>query len=112
MQLLDIKRYVEFKVYNVTKIDGKYGFRYKLIYTDGTESIKQKGGFFGKRIAKEERDNLIAELASGRYVIEDATKTKDFLIDWLENVIRPKCTASTYDSYRNLIHNHINPAIR
>lgn len=111
MQLLDVKRYVEFKVYNVTKINNKYGFRFKLVYADGSESVKQKSGYDGKRIAKEERDNLIAELASGRYVIEDAMKTKDFLIEWLENVIKPRCTYSTYTSYSNIIRRHINPKI-
>ena len=32
MQLVDVNRYVDYKVYNVTKIKNKYGFRVKLIY--------------------------------------------------------------------------------
>ena len=36
---LNTQRYVDWKVYNVTPIKNKYGFRVKLIYADGTSTI-------------------------------------------------------------------------
>ena len=53
-------RYIDFKVYEVTKIKDKYGFRVKLIFDDGSEIVQQKAGFNSQREAKKEklRDKL------------------------------------------------------
>ena len=37
--MINNSRYIDFKVYEVTKIKNKYGFRIKLIFSDGTEMI-------------------------------------------------------------------------
>ena len=39
------KTYVDYKVYSVIRLKNRYGFKVKLIYNDGTENIKQIGGF-------------------------------------------------------------------
>ena len=84
MQSVNIKRYVDFKVYSVTKIKNKYGFRIKLIYEDGSSFYQQKSGFPNSRVANKERDKMISELGSGRYVTQTKVTVKDFFIFWLE----------------------------
>ena len=41
----DFKKYVDWNVYAVTSIRGKYGFRIVLKFSDGTTSIQQKSGY-------------------------------------------------------------------
>lgn len=111
MNLSDRKRYIDFQVYNVTTIKGKYGFRIKLIMADGGIKFQQKSGYKTNKIANKERDKVIGELSSGKYVIEENIRLKTFLIDWLENVMRPNITDSSYKTYRNSIYKHIVPNI-
>ncbi len=42
---LKMQQYVDWKVYNVTKIKSRYGYRVVLFYMDGTEMAQQKSGF-------------------------------------------------------------------
>ena len=107
MQLVDVNRYVDYKVYNVTKIKNKYGFRVKLIYSDGTESFQQKSGYTSLRLANKERDKIVAELASGKYIVQEKVYVKDFYNHWLEDEIRPRATESTYRAYKNIIYAEI-----
>ena len=111
MQLDEIQRYVDYNVYNVTKIKNKYGFRIKLIYSDGREIFQQKSGYASMRIANKERDKMVAELASGKYVVKEKIYVKDFFIHWLEEEIKPRVTESTYRAYKNSIYYHIVPRI-
>ena len=111
MQLVDVNRYVDYKVYSVTKIKNKYGFRVKLIYFDGTESFQQKSGYTSLRLANKERDKIVAELASGKYIVQEKVYVKDFYNHWLEDEIRPRATESTYRAYKNIIYRHIIPKI-
>ena len=34
--------YIDYKLYGVTKLKDKYGFRVKLLFSDGTEETKHK----------------------------------------------------------------------
>jgi integrase len=104
-------RYIDFKVYEVTKIKDKYGFRIKLIFDDGTESIQQKAGFNSQREAKKERDNTIGLLYSGAYIVQKKISVSDLFNFWIENEIKLRCTHNTYYSFRGIINNHINPKI-
>jgi len=110
MQSVNIKRYVDFKVYSVTKIKNKYGFRIKLIYEDGSSFYQQKSGFPNSRVANKERDKMISELGSGRYVTQTKVTVKDFFIFWLEEQ-KTRLKHSSYMSYRNAIYKHIIPKI-
>lgn len=111
MQLMEVHRYIDYKVYNVTKIKNKYGFRIKLIYSDGSETFQQKSGYANLRMANKERDKIVAELASGKYIAQEKVYVKDFYKHWLEDEIRPRTTESTYRAYKNIIYYHIVPKL-
>ena len=104
-------RYIDFKVYEVTKIKDKYGFRVKLIYEDGSEIVQQKAGFNSQREAKKERDNTIGLLYSGTYIVQKKVSVSDLFNFWIENEIKIRCTHNTYCSFNGTIKNHINPKI-
>ena len=46
---LNKKQYIDYKVYGITEIKKKYGFRVVLTYPDGTKSIRQMSGFKKKK---------------------------------------------------------------
>ena len=62
-------------------------------------------------MANKERDNIVAELASGKYIVQEKVYVKDFYKHWLEDEIRPRATESTYRAYKNIIYRHIIPKI-
>lgn len=107
MEIVNNKRYIDYKVYEVTQIKNKYGFRVKLIFDDNTELVKQKSGYASKRIAKNERDKVIGELYSGTYIVQTKLTVKDFFIFWLENEMKVRITDDSYKAYRNIIYHHI-----
>lgn len=102
--------YVDYKVSNVMPIKNKFGFRITLYYADKTSKIIQRAGFDKKKDANKARDKVLGELALKTFAVDSALKVKDFLNDWLENIMRNKITYNTYMSYRNAIR-HINEAI-
>lgn len=106
---LHTQRYVDWKVYNVTPIKNKYGFRVKLIYADGTSTIQQKSGYVTKKAAEQAKNEIIGQLYSNAYVVYDNVLLEEFLEYWLEEVMRPQMKNTSYVSYKNSIHRHINP---
>lgn len=84
------KQYIDYKVYGITEIKKKYGFRVVLTYPDGTKSTQQMSGFKTKKEANQKRNQTIAELYNGTYVVETKIKLSDFLNDWLENEMTTK----------------------
>lgn len=110
MQLLEVKKYVDFNVKNVMSIKGKYGFRVVLIYADNTEVPHQHSGFLTKKEAKKERDKVIGELSNGSYVVKMNIPYKKFLREWLE-YRKEDFTDSTYKTFRNSIEKHIIPEL-
>ena len=62
MQLLDIKKYVDYDVKNVMSIKGKYGFRVVLIYADESEVFHQHSGFSTQKEAKREIKLLVSSV--------------------------------------------------
>lgn len=106
---LHTQRYVDWKVYNVTPIKNKYGFRVKLIYADGNSTIQQKSGYTSKKLAEQARTEIIGQLYANSYVVYENVLVEEFLKFWLEDVMRPQITNSSYVAYRNTIEKHINP---
>ena len=109
---LDKKQYVDFKVYSVTPINKKYGFRIKLIYDDDTYEIQQNAGYKTKKEAEKERTNIIGQLYNKTYIIYPNIKVKEYFEYWLEDVmaVRDKFSYNSYMSYRNVINNYIVPS--
>ncbi len=108
---LHTQQYVEWKVYNVTTIKEKYGFRVKLIFLDGSVAVQQKSGFTSKRAAEAARTEIIGQLSSNTYVVYDKVILSEYMEYWLEEVMRPEMSNDSYVSYKNAIVNHINPQI-
>ena len=105
---LHTQQYVEWKVYNVTTIKNKYGFRVKLVFQDCRDTTQQKGGFTSKKAAEQARTEVIGQLYSNTYVVYDNVSMEEFLEFWLEDVMRPEMTDPSYVAYRNAIVKHIN----
>lgn len=108
---LKLENYVDWKVYNVTKIKKGFGYRIVLIYSDGTQKIQQKSGFKTKKEANKDRDKVIGQLYSGTYTVYKNILFKDFLQFWLEKELKPRVTNNSYINYRSIINNSIIPAM-
>lgn len=104
---IDEKNYIDFKVYEVTPIKKKYGFRIILIYDDQTIRVLQKSGFKTKKEANAMRNTVITELHNGTFVVNNNINVKTYFTYWLEEIMRPKITNDSYDSYKNIVYNHI-----
>ncbi|MBO5138085.1 MAG: site-specific integrase [Bacilli bacterium] len=105
------KKYIDFKVYSVTTIKKKYGFRIVLIYEDMEDLTIQRSGFSTKKEANAARDIVITELHNGTFIVQDKVKVKDFFIYWLEKVKRIELTDASYGAYKNIVYNYIIPKL-
>ncbi|MBR1742135.1 MAG: site-specific integrase [Lachnospiraceae bacterium] len=108
---LTMQKYIDWKIYNVTKIKNGYGYRVVLCYMDGSEISQQKSGFSTKKAASADRDKTMGELYAGTYVVYANVRVKDYLSFWLEEEMRPKITNSTYETYRHVIRKYIDAEI-
>lgn len=108
---MKLQQFVDWKVYNVTPIKNKFGYRVVLIYADGTKMPQQKSGFPTKKAANADRDKTLGELYSGTYVVYSNVKVKDFMLFWLEKEMRLRITSGSYETYSNIINNHVIPAM-
>nr|WP_243131113.1 hypothetical protein [Dorea formicigenerans] len=80
----DFKKYVEYKVYSVTTIKNGYG---------------QHAGFTTKREANAFRDEVIGQLHTGTYIVYGKIRVEEFVIFWLEDIMRSRITDDTYTTY-------------
>lgn len=105
------KTYVSYKVYSVIKLKNKYGFRVKLVFSDGSEDIRQIGGFSRKKDANAERDNVIAQLKNHTYIVIPNIRFREYIRYWLETMRKreKKFAYNSYMSYRNVIENYAIP---
>lgn len=103
--------YVDFNVGQVIPIKNKYGFRIKLKLSDGKEIVRQKSGFAKRREAIRQRDKTLADLFSGRYIVNDLYTVESFFEMWLKDVMMPRIKATTYSTYFYSLKNHIYPGI-
>lgn len=112
MDDISMKKYIDWNINNVTKLKNKYGFRLKLILEDNSEINQQIGGFSTKKEANQRRNEIITELSNGTYVSNTKILVSDFLIYWLEEIVKKQFTNSTYETYSNAIKKHIIPHVR
>ena len=110
-KIFDFKRYVEYKVYSVTTIKDGYGFRVLLTFADESTKTQQHAGFRTKKEANAYRDEVIGQLHTGTYIVYGKIRVEEFMIFWLEDIMRPRVSDGTYMSYRNAIRNYIIPQI-
>lgn len=108
---LEFKKYVEYKVYAVTTIKKGYGFRVLLKFSDETSTTQQHAGFQSKKAANAARDEVVGQLHNGTYIVYGKLKVSVFMEYWLEKVMRLQITDNTYNGYKNVIYNYINPQI-
>mgnify|MGYP000032490623 FL=1 len=112
MQMMEPIRYVDYRIYNVTKIKNKYGFRVVLILEDETEKIVQHSGFTRKDIAEKEKCKIIGKLENRTYVVYNDITVGDYMEYWFKNDGKKRMNAyNTYMAYRNAIFNQIIPRI-
>lgn len=111
LNLINKRQYIDWKVKPVMLIKGKYGFRITLIMFDGSTTVQQKSGFTTKGAANKARNNVIAELTNKTYIVEDKVKIQDYILAWLEQIMKPKITDNTYVTYSNSIKKYIIPNI-
>ena len=107
----DFKKYVEYKVYSVTTIKNGYGFRVLLTFADESTKTQQHAGFTTKREANAFRDEVIGQLHTGTYIVYGKIRVEEFMIFWLEDIMRPRITDDTYTTYKSAIKNYIVPQI-
>lgn len=103
--------YIDWKISGVMKLRNSFGYRVTLILPDGTEKVQQKSGYTTAKEAQQGRDLAVAKLHSNSYVTNSAITVRDYFTNWLENVIKNRCKASTYSSYYYTLKNHIYPHI-
>lgn len=109
---LSIQNYVDWEISPVMPLKGKFGYRVFLIYMDGSRKPQQKSGFETEKEANAAREKTIGELASGKYIVYANAKMKDFLEFWVEEDIQNRVKSyDTYATYRNIVYNHIIPAL-
>jgi len=101
--------YIDYKVYSVIKLKDKYGFKIKLRFNDNSEEIKQIGGFKKKSEASEKRDEVITQLRNRTYIVASKIKVSDYMLFWLNDIMKPQLTYNSYMSYRNIVTNYIIP---
>lgn len=105
-------RYIDYKIYNVTKIKNKYGFRIVLLLDDNTSRTVQHSGFEKKELAEKEKCKIIGQLENRTYVIYTNVTVKKYMEYWFEYQA-PKRLHSygSFMTYRNGIFNHIIPRV-
>ena len=108
---IEQRKYINFKVYSVTKIKKKYGFRIILIYDDGSETPTQRSGYGTKKEANEARNIVITELHNGTFVVQNKINVKIYFTYWLKKVKKTELTDDSYATYKNVIYNHIIPKL-
>lgn len=103
--------YIDWKISGVMNLKNSFGYRVTLTLPDGTKKVQQKSGYTTIKEAQQGRDLVVAQLYSNSYVTEKSITVRDYFTNWLENVIRCRCKASTYSSYYYTLKNHIYPNI-
>jgi len=92
--------------------DGKWVSRISLGY-DTVNGRRKQRTFYGKT-QSEVRRKLTAAMAGNDRGLNVGAKSQTvgaFLVDWLENVAKPKVRAKTYRSYEQIVRNHLVPGL-
>ena len=64
-----------------------------------------------KREANAFRDEVIGQLHTGTYIVYGKIRVEEFMIFWLEDIMRPRITDDTYTTYKSAIRNYIVPQL-
>lgn len=105
-------KYIDYKVYNVTTIKNKYGFRVILILEDNSKRPVQHSGFIKKEDAEKEKYKVIAQLENGTYIVYTNVTVKEYMEYWYEFIIKERLkSVGSIETYKNSIFNHIIPNI-
>ena len=99
------KTYIDYTIYSVIKLKNKYGFRIKLLFNDETEDIIQIGGFN----KKSEANKVITELNNRTFIIQPKIKFSEYIMFWLDEIMKPKIKYNTYQTYKSTIKNYAVP---
>lgn len=103
-------KFVDFKVDAVKQLAPEhFGFDVHLIYPDGTFMIQEKRGYETAEKAQTDRDETVGRLYAGKYTVYDNVTIEEFMTYWLEEVMKIRITACSYESYSNIVNNHIIP---
>lgn len=92
----------------ITKDRDKFRIKLKLFYSSGKEYHYQKSGFLTKKEAEKAKNKIIHDLLEGTFCPFNFS-FQEVLEYWLYIycVEEKKYTVSTFESYRNIIYNHI-----
>lgn len=104
---LRTSNYIDWKVYSITSIKNKYGFRVKLIYGEKDVDVHQHAGYRTKKEATDKRNEIIFQLTNHTYVVYANIKVIDYYSYWLDEIMKTNITFNTYASYKNIVYNYI-----
>ena len=109
---LNLQNYIEWRVAQVIPVRDAFGYRIFLKYQDGSEKVQQKSGFKSKKEANKAREQTIAELYNGTFIVYSKVKVADYLEFWLEADIKQRTNShETYYNYCGIVRNHIIPIL-
>lgn len=109
---LSVQNYVGWRVGQVMPVREGFGYRIFLKYADGSERPQQKSGFKTSKEANRKREQTIAELYNGTFVVYSKVKVADFMNFWLEEDIKKRTNSyETYYNYCGIVKNHIVPVL-
>lgn len=105
-------KYIDYKVYNVTAIKNKFGFRVLLTLDDNTKKTVQHSGITKREEAEKEKYKVIAQLEMGTYVVYTTVTVKTYMEYWYDFVLTNRLKSEgSFVAYRNCVFNHIIPNI-
>jgi integrase len=90
--------------------DERWVSEVQLGYSNGKRDRKFVYGKTGKEVADKLTD-LLNKHKQGLPIIAEKQTVKQFLEDWIENIVKPTTRTSTYLSYKQKIRLHIVPEI-
>ena len=73
-----------------------------LTFADESTKTQQHAGFTTKREANAFRDEVIGQLHTGTYIVYGKIRVEEFMIFWLEDIMRPRITDDTYTTYKSV----------
>lgn len=94
----------------VTYAHGKYAYRFRVEFDDGSVVLKEKGGFCTKKECLDAREIAISQLNNHQFVFFEVT-VREFYNYWLYYYMidQKQICYNTFFSYRNIIDKYIVP---
>lgn len=93
-----------------TLVHGKYAYRFRVEFEDGSVVLKEKGGFCTKKECLDAREVAISQLNNHQFVFFEVT-VKEFYDYWLYYYMidQKQIAYGTAFGYRNIINKYIIP---